>query len=132
MAEIQRSRLEKAERDLRSIADRHLGAFRNRDIDWRVIRDQLRRLDEAFQNGDGNVFNEALGMLVTRLSPPNALRGQIGSASGSQPMPRDVLELVNHIVDSLRSDLTRLSDKGHDDDVGIQLGTVRDRPERRK
>lgn len=118
MTEIQSGRLEKAERELRSIAGRHLGAFKNRNIDWRVIRDQLRRLDEAFQNGDGVVFSEALEMLVTRLGPPNTLRGHIGSdpEERSQAMPPQVLELINHMVDRLDSELTRSSDSPNKDD----------------
>ncbi|MDX6290713.1 MAG: hypothetical protein QOH42_2512, partial [Blastocatellia bacterium] len=91
---------------------------RNRDIDWQVIRNQLRRLDEAFQNSDGAVFNEALEMLVTRLSPPHTLRGHIGadSGEGSQAMPPPVLELINILVDRLDSELTRSSDSPQKDD----------------
>lgn len=103
MADIQRSRLENAETELRSIAERHGGAFKSRDIDWQVIRTQLKRLDDAFQKNEADVFNEALEMLVTRLSPPNDLRGQLDDDSEmlSQPMPVPVFELLNRTIDRL-------------------------------
>lgn len=118
MTEIVKSRLEKAERDLRSIADRHSGAFKDRDIDWRKIREELHRLDEALENGDGTVFSEALATLIARLGPPNTLRGHIGSDSGQRPqaMPPQVLELINHMVDRLDSEIARFADSPQADD----------------
>ena len=112
VAEIQRSRLERAKRDLSSIADRHGGEFRSKSIDWRLIGDQLRRLDEAFQHQQGDVFAEALEMVVSRLSPPLDLRGRMDADPEglSQPMPAYVLELVNHIFDKLNFDLDQSSE----------------------
>jgi hypothetical protein len=113
MNRIKKSDLEKAERELRSIAERPARNFKSLDIDWKLIKNQLHRLDTSLREGEGGIFNEALIMLLGRLSPPNdELRGQIGPEpkGGSQSVPEPVWELLNHIVDKLHYSLTTSSD----------------------
>lgn len=102
VAEIPKHRLRAVERHLRSVAkgSSNLG---NRNIDWRKVKKQLLRLKAAAQQGDVTEFEGAFAMLKTRLRLANVLRGQIGVESKTEPhkMPPPVLELLNHIVDTL-------------------------------
>jgi len=113
MRGVKKSYLEKAERELRSIAESPTRKFKSRDIDWKLIKKQLHRLDTSLREGDNEVFNEALVMLLGRLSPPKgAVRGRIGPEpeGGSQSVPEPVWELLNHVVDKLHYSLTTSSD----------------------
>ena len=107
MAEINRSLLEKAERDLRAITDSPSPKFNNQNIDWKLIKEQLHRLDSALTEGNVVVFDEALPMVLRRLHPPTELRGRIGldPEAESQSVPEPVWELLNHIVDNIHHKL---------------------------
>ena len=112
VAEIPKRRLKAVESHFRSIAEGS-SKLRNRDIDWRVVKKQLLRFEAALKQGDIREFEEAFAMLKTRLSLANVLRGQIGAESKveSHKMPPPVLELLNHIVDTLHFENTQSSAK---------------------
>lgn len=108
MVEIPSSQLEKAEAHLRSIVETRAG-LRERDVDWRVIKAQLSRLKTALAQDNRSEFTEAFAMLKSRLNPANVLRGEIGAepVSKSPMMPLEVLELVNHLVDTIHLGLNQ-------------------------
>jgi hypothetical protein len=108
VVEISTSQLKKAEEHFRSIV-KAPGGLRERDVDWRVIKTALGRLRTALAQDNASEFNEAFAMLKARLNPPNVVRGQIGSEpeSKSAVMPPEVLELLNHIVDTLHLELNQ-------------------------
>ena len=102
MVEIPGSQLQKAETHLRSVVEAK--SLRERDVDWRVVKTQLGRLQTALAEGNRSEFDEAFAMLKSRLNPANVLRGEIGSEPKST-IPEEVFELLNHIVDSLHLEL---------------------------
>jgi hypothetical protein len=104
MDEIKRSLLEKAEREFRAITDSPSYKLNSQDIDWKLVKDQLSRLDSALAESNAGDFNEALLMVLKRLSPPVELRGRIGLVpeDESQSVPEPVWELLNHIVDRIQ------------------------------
>ena len=108
MAEIPKRRLEAVESHLRSISQ-GTSRLKNRDIDWRVVKSELLRFQAALQQGNVKEFEEAFAMLKTRLSLTNVLRGRIASElkTESHKMPPQVLELLNHIVDTLHLENTQ-------------------------
>ena len=103
MVEIPGSQLKKAEEHFRSVVQSR-NNLRERDVDWRLVKTQLRRLQTALAEGDRSEFNEAFTMLKSRLNPPNVTRGEIRSDAGSK-IPEEVFELLNHIVDTLHLEL---------------------------
>jgi len=112
MSEIQRTTMEKAARELRSIAERHAGSFRSREIDWAFIRTQLEQLRDTLEKGDSGAFSEALGIVVTRLAEPLTLRNAFGPdpINQSTKMPSKVLALVNHLVEPLDVDVQQIAE----------------------
>ena len=108
MVEVLSSQLEKAEAHLRSIVETGAG-LRERDVDWRVIEAQLRRLKTALAQDSRSEFTEAFAMLKSRLNPANVLRGEIGAepVSKSPMMPPEILELINHLVYTLHLELNQ-------------------------
>lgn len=111
MAKISEAGLRRAERHLANVA-RNLSGLSSLDIDWHVVRKQLRRLQSALTQGDGMEFGEALSILENRLPSPKILRGQIGpDPKNESVMPREVFELVNHVVDTLNLHLNQPPDK---------------------
>ena len=104
MVEIPGSQLQKAETHLRSVVEAQ--SLRERDVDWRVVKTQLGRLQTALAEGNRSEFDEAFAMLKLRLNPPNVLRGEIGSEPKSK-IPVEIFELLNHIVDSLHLELNQ-------------------------
>lgn len=106
MVKISSSKLQKAKEHFTSILKAPDG-LRERAVDWPKVRTALGDLRTALAQDDPSEFNRALSMLTARLNPANVLRGQIGSEpeSKSAVMPPDVLELLNHIVDTLHLEL---------------------------
>jgi len=118
VAEIPKNRLTEAETHFRALAQKP-ASLSNRDIDWTVVKNQLKRLASALAQNDRGTFDEAFAMLKTRLSLANVLRGEIGPASArdSSIMPPEVLELINHLVDKLHIDLSKPSEKEHKEEA---------------
>ena len=112
MDEINRGLLEKAERKFRAITNNPSRTVDDQDIDWKLVKEQLHRLDSALEADDVIVFNEALLKVLKRLSPPIEFRGRIGpdSEDESQSVPEPVWELLNHIVDRIHHKLALSSE----------------------
>jgi hypothetical protein len=102
VVDIPGSQLQKAETHLRSVVEAEI--LRERDVDWRVVKTQLERLQTALADGNRSEFAEAFAMLKSRLNPANVLRGEIGSEPKSK-VPVEIFELLNHIVGSLHLEL---------------------------
>jgi hypothetical protein len=118
VAKISRNRLEQALNHLRVVSE-NASALANRDIDWRVIRTELGRLESAMDTGNGTNFDEAFKRLRVRLSLPRIVRGKIGPAPKDEVprMPPPVFELLNHMVHKLRLDLDKVSDQKQRDET---------------
>ena len=112
MSEIPRTTLERAARELRSIAQRHTGSFRSRDIDWGLILAQLEQLRHGFETGDADAFSKGLKMVVRRLAAPLDLRNAFGPDPSNQSpkMPPKIFELINHLVETLEVDVHQRSE----------------------
>jgi hypothetical protein len=105
MVEIPGSQLQKAEAHLRSVVEAREN-LRERDVDWRLVKTQLWRLQTALAEGNRSEFDEAFARIKSRLNPGNVLRGEIGSEPKNK-IPEEVFELLNHIVDTLHLELNQ-------------------------
>jgi hypothetical protein len=79
-----------------------------------VIKIELGRIDLALDEQNQDVLDEALERVATRLQAPADLRVWLDeeSADKSDPMPLQIFELLNHVVDKLHYSLKISADVG--------------------
>ena len=73
-------------------------------IDWQTVKGLLRRLDSAIDEKDEAVIDQTLAALLERLRfEKRIIRAEIGSEpeDKTQPMPKPVWEILNHIIDKI-------------------------------